>query len=96
MANQIPPTFDAEVFNCPYCDVHAKQNWFKVVGNGVHGGSSFHLADRWRISRCDKCDEPTIWLAQKVLFPQGFSGPQLNEDLTQDIRTISTKQEKSL
>ena len=81
----IPPTFEAEAFNCPHCHAFAKQHWYYIFGNS--NPEDFGITRNFPhfFSCCEYCNESTIWYDEKIIFPQSLSAEPPNSDLPEEI-----------
>lgn len=83
----IPPTLQAQAFNCPRCKVFAQQKWFFLYGANQRDGYGVQYEDReFLVSKCESCGEPTIWHGTSMIYPIHAVGEQPNTDLPEDIR----------
>jgi predicted nucleic-acid-binding Zn-ribbon protein len=81
------PALRENAFNCPKCNVYAKQQWFHMRGAQDAAGYGLQISDeRFMISSCAHCGFPTIWFGQKIIFPLGSTAEPANADLPDDIR----------
>lgn len=77
-----PPEQGKSAFNCPSCNAYAKQLWgdaFSLISgryNGV-GGVTF----AW----CTHCQNESIWIGTKLIYPASTQAPPPNLDLPEDI-----------
>ncbi|NOS98600.1 MAG: DUF4145 domain-containing protein [Methylotenera sp.] len=79
-------------FTCPHCNAISQQKWWGV------GVDSLNLSDNSRIihtsklpirvGKCTHCNENTIWLNEKMLFPADSTAPVANSEMPQDVREI--------
>lgn len=77
------PSFQAAGFNCPSCSAYAKQNW-----TPVHwvSGSQYVQVPNFLLARCDHCGGLSVWLEQKMVFPDVSTAPLANPDLPKEVR----------
>lgn len=82
----IPPVLNGEAFNCPRCHVYADQKWYYLQASSQADGLGAGYTDReFRVSRCRKCGETTIWLGEKMVFPINATAEPPNADLPDEI-----------
>ena len=83
----IPPTLDAPAFNCPNCRVFARQHWFFLHVTQMATGYGLNRWDEhFRVSYCEICDHPTIWLGEAMVYPPQLPAEPPSPDLPEDIR----------
>ena len=83
----ILPELHLKAFNCPNCHVYCRQHWFYMQGSSRPDGfGSMFQDDRFTISNCEHCGFPTIWLGEKMLFPNNAGAEPPNPDLPDDIK----------
>jgi len=84
----IPPTLEANAFNCSHCRVFARQEWFFLQASERSDGYGTNRFDkRFRVSYCESCDHPTIWLGETMIYPNSLPAEPPNLDLPDDIAT---------
>lgn len=85
MVNKIPyqpPKFQAQSFNCPFCNAYAHQTWSELL---YYDGDANYLKDDY-VCLCSYCKRYSIWHMRKMVYPD-FSGIELpNDDLTKEIK----------
>lgn len=83
----IPPQLRAEAFNCPKCQVYAKQRWFYLNVSELENGCGTNKFDeRFQVSYCEHCVFPTIWHGEKIVYPTHLTAQPPNSDLPDDIK----------
>ena len=93
MSKYYPPTYDHEQFNCPYCNVFAKQYWSYITTTGRDNKSwgtqplciKIHPVE---VSICVHCKNPTFWLDEKIIYPPMHSAPPANNDLPDSVKVV--------
>ncbi len=80
-----PPTFKAEAFHCPHCNVYASQAW-RTLGERVRRGRVYGGYDRSGIASCSHCCDISIWHNERMIYPSGGAAPPPNSDLPDDIK----------
>ena len=79
------PVFEEESFNCPHCNAYSHQSWF-WTGNdrSGHGGSTVipNLMTAW----CTHCGQYSLWLKEKMIYPEESGIQMPNPDLRDDIK----------
>ncbi len=95
-----PPEHLKGQFNCPHCDVYAKQSWAYIQAQGYMslGNASYRsienslskfqemLNEEWTISRCEHCKNIIIWFGGNILYPKKLMVELPNDDLLDDIK----------
>ena len=72
----IPATFAQTSFHCPICSVYAEQTWsYESISrfqynapNGIRQPSSYPL-NNFHTAKCDYCNNYSIWLNKKMVYP---------------------------
>lgn len=93
-----PPSFNANAFNCPHCNAYAQQKWFntaktvKIISRGVPDPSSSintrhqGLVNNLLISYCTNCNDYSLWLREKMIYPKSSNTPLPHEDMPEDVK----------
>jgi hypothetical protein len=82
----IPTTLEANAFNCSHCRVYARQHWFFLKSSELATGYGANRFDkRFRVSYCESCGHPTIWLGEVMIYPNSLTAEPPNSDLPSDI-----------
>ena len=77
-----PPKFKDESYNCPYCDVYAKQYWNKL---SIGGGYMTEYLKEYQVSCCSHCNKYAMWYNEKMVIPVTGNAPIANEDMPEDV-----------
>ena len=93
MSKYYPPTYDHPQFNCPYCNVFAKQRWAYINTRSRDGrSSSVHPVciknATVEVSTCVHCINPTFWLEEKIIYPPMHTAPPANNDLPDSVKVV--------
>ena len=86
------PQYKLDGFNCPHCRAYAHQCWSDVIANGFFNKSAFYENAfegnlvGFRAAKCSKCSNISIWLGDKMIYPESASVPEPNCDLSEDIK----------
>ncbi len=90
-----PAKYSTAQFHCPHCGVYAEQKWAYVIAQGSvgnHYGLSevrfFNevLSSKFVLAKCQHCDEISIWVNKKMIYPRITSVAEPNDDLSDDIK----------
>lgn len=89
----IAPTLGQKSFHCPNCGVLSEQTWSENIqcnymgrlANGQQGHTYFQLQN-FRIAKCRHCEQPNIWLSEKMVYPLTGNVEMANQDLPDDIK----------
>lgn len=81
------PEQELDAFNCVSCHVYCRQAWFYLQGSSsIDGFGTWFTDQRFRVSECERCRYPTIWLGDRIVFPNVGSAEPPNPDLPDDIK----------
>ena len=101
MSKYYPPQHNSLKFHCLHCQVDAQQRWsdrFRYPDyvrevyatqddpptyNNVYIGD-----DNVEVSLCSHCESPTLWTAEKIIYPLTGMFPPANEDLPNNVKAI--------
>lgn len=79
------PNVKEKAYNCPHCGVFAMQIWSDLMtsfeGRGGWSSQSF-----MNVGKCDHCNLLTIWVNDKLIYPESSTLPPPNNDLNEDIK----------
>ena len=82
----IAPVIFSKKFTCPHCGVIALQRW-KL--RNFNFDNNLHKHDNpLRTSKCDHCENFSIWLVSKMLYPNRGHAPQPNADLPESVKEV--------
>jgi hypothetical protein len=73
-----PPVWSKKAFNCPFCRVNAPQNFSAMSNNAAPSG--------YTGARCGHCGKVSIWLKERMIWPDLLTAPRPHEDLPVDCR----------
>ena len=81
----IQPEVFAGSFTCPHCGTLAQQTWWSRDWNGVeHHEKRCEL----RIGNCTHCRQNTLWIKEKMYFPDTGNAPIPNSEMPQSVKDI--------
>ena len=100
MSEYLPPEYRSDGFNCPYCNAYAKQTW-AVLGGSKRSWlatDSGYVIDDWDViyideepvyvSLCARCENATLWLCEKIIYPLARMAPPANSDLPDNVKEM--------
>jgi len=79
----IPPEFQKTSFNCPHCHVYAAQWWDDTRASGPYG---YSLIKGLKIAYCSYCKNYSLWLSEKMIYPEDSGVKPPNPDLPDEIK----------
>jgi uncharacterized protein DUF4145 len=93
MNKHIPPIIRENSFHCPHCGVLSEQTWSRYIDstylvnhpNGQQSNSSYRLTN-FSSAKCQHCDQFSIWLVDKMVYPLSGNVEMANSDLPDDIK----------
>ena len=86
MSKYYPPQYQVSSFQCLHCHVHAHQHWEDMADE--EGGLIYVDGKPVKLSLCAKCKGPTLWVAEKIVYPLIGMFPPANEDLPNSVKDI--------
>lgn len=87
-------------FNCPHCNVYAKQFWGFLdssyrtrAGRPAYypkGNSGFSetLDNEFTVSKCEHCGNLIFWHNDKMIYPKSITVESVNEDLNDEAKGL--------
>lgn len=96
MSKYYPPKHRSYTFNCPYCDVYARQDWNHISEYDKRDPEREYTSNapisleqgEVEISTCLHCKEKTFWLAENIIYPSPRTAPPANSDLPDDVKKV--------
>ena len=86
MSKYYPPQYQVASFQCLHCHVHAHQHWEEMADE--EGEPIYIDGKPVELSLCAKCNSPTLWVAEKIVYPLIGMFPPANEDLPNSVKDI--------
>jgi hypothetical protein len=80
-----PGVFEGS-FTCPHCGTVAQQNWWSIAWNGNNYPN--RKDNDLRISYCTHCGQNTLWIEDKMFFPENGNVPFPNSEMPQSVKDI--------
>jgi len=92
MSKHIAPTFGQTSFHCPICSVYSEQTWSSYTDshyqtrnpNGQQVMLHYRLTN-FSSAKCKHCDQFSLWLNQKMVYPLTGNVEMANTDLPEHI-----------
>lgn len=84
MKTEIPytsPEFKTSSFNCPHCNAFSSMDW-QAAFLGYMGRNPI---SNLNCAQCNHCDQYSLWVGDKMIFPSQFNIDLPNKDLPEDI-----------
>lgn len=93
MSNHITPNLNIPSFHCPHCGVLAEQTWSKniqcsyqgLLPNGGFAHTQYYLQNTL-IAKCTHCQNISMWVDEKMVYPLTGNVEMANQDLPEDIK----------
>jgi hypothetical protein len=73
-------------FTCPHCGTIAQQNWWSASWNGTHYPNT--SMNDLRIGYCTHCGKNTLWIVDKMYFPDSGNVPFPNSEMPQSVKDL--------
>lgn len=80
-----PAVFEGS-FTCPHCGTIAQQNWWSIAWNGNNYANK--TSNDLRISYCTHCAQNTLWIEDKMYFPDSGNVPFPNSEMPLSVKDI--------
>ena len=81
MKHKEPNVFQKS-YTCPHCGVLSKQDWWTISWDRNSYGS---VNDDIRIGTCQHCENSTIWVKEKMVFPETGTAPFPNSEMPDNV-----------
>ncbi len=79
----IQPKVLASSFTCPHCGTISKQEWW--LRNWNNREYQFHDENPLRVGICDHCQTPTLWIVDKMYYPDTGNAPFPNVEMPESV-----------
>jgi hypothetical protein len=84
----IQPSVFAKSFTCPNCGAIAKQDWWVVDWNGIYRSNIEYQHYPIRASECQHCNKNTLWIGEKMLYPDNGNAPFPNTEMPETVSKL--------
>jgi len=84
----IQPKVYSNSFTCPHCGVLSKQRWKWATWRLETGYDIKYTENKLRVGYCDHCGEKTLWIEEKMFFPENGQAPFPNPDMPESVRKL--------
>src|SRR5690554_5373063 len=84
----IQPKVYSNSFTCPHCGVLSKQRWNWATWKLETGYDIKYAENKLRVGYCDHCGERTLWIEEKMLFPENGQAPFPNPEMPESVRKL--------
>lgn len=81
-----PPIFRGTAFHCPFCSVYARQTWSREVSSYIPNSVGYIDIENLQASRCNHCWRFSLWIKEKLFFPDVSEAPIPNPDMPEDVK----------
>jgi len=81
MTQFVSPFYEAQGFNCPFCNFFAHQRWLYL--HYANTGTPIRNA---RVSTCAACGKDAFWFDGKIIYPFVGVGPHAAADMPPEIK----------
>jgi hypothetical protein len=85
--NYIEPQPFLKSFTCPQCGTLSKQEWRRIAWEQQ---KAYQFQEEYpiRIGICDHCDENTLWVFEKLLYPDNGNAPFPNTEMPENVLNL--------
>lgn len=80
-----PAVFEGS-FTCPHCGSIAQQKWWSIGWNGNNYMSE--ESNELRIGNCTHCYQNTLWIIDKMYYPDSGNVPFPNFEMPESVKSI--------
>jgi len=83
--------FKAKEFSCPHCGFNTKHRWYYLAKGGIsERGFNYYVGfvSDLHLSLCSQCSNFTLWLNEKIIYPNLSKAPLPIEDMPLEIKEI--------
>lgn len=81
----IQPGRGLRSFTCPHCEVLSRQYQHSTSVKSLGGNNGYSSGDWLASSICEHCNEATLWLGEKMIYPDRGNAPLPNPDMPDDV-----------
>lgn len=85
MKHIAPKVFEGK-FTCPHCGAISQQHWWACGWDNESFGDT--RRNVIRAGECTQCGEHTLWLVDKMLYPDTGDAPLPNSEMPEKIKTL--------
>jgi hypothetical protein len=81
--------FKKKVFQCPHCGIPSKHEWYNLAKGKISKKSRNYYESfipDFYLSLCSKCKRYTVWLNDKIIYPDLSFAPWPTQDMPRDIK----------
>jgi hypothetical protein len=83
----IEPKVFANSFTCPNCGVLSKQRWSQASWD-LQGHFTDSNKNQVRVGHCDHCPDKSLWIIDKMVFPDNGNAPFPNPDMPEKVKKL--------
>ena len=81
--------FKIKAFNCPHCGTNTKHKWYYLAKGGItEKGFNYYVGfvPDLNFGLCSQCNNFTLWLNRKLIFPALSLAPKPTEDMPISVK----------
>jgi hypothetical protein len=81
--------FKAKAFSCPHCGTNTKHKWYYLAKGGItEKGFNYYVGfvPDLNFGLCVQCNNFTLWLNEKLIYPSLFLAPKPTEDMPISVK----------
>lgn len=82
------PKLNKDGFDCPRCGHFAHQNWHPVDASETKYIPEVGSRNRWKKAICARCQRPSLWRDNEMIYPLARVGPQPHADMPEPVRDL--------
>lgn len=81
----VAPKLNANSFTCPHCGVLSKQDW---SSDDWYFSGGRNLEKVVHSSHCNHCNQHTLWINDKICYPEFSNCPYPNPEMPESVKKI--------
>lgn len=88
------PGLLCDAFDCPSCGAYAHQTWEKLYHSSTSGPgfTPIEWSDKgnalWQCAHCSRCNRPSVWRGEQMVYPLKRLGVQAHKDMPDDLHEL--------
>jgi|ERR1039458_1149760 hypothetical protein len=82
-----PKPFEGK-FTCPHCGAITQHSWWSLGWDERRYAPPSNVLNIIRVGTCTHCGQRTLWIAEKLYYPESGTAPVPNSEMPQSVKEL--------